>query len=92
MLPKVSRQVKKVSSPHDRYFQRMMEDKDVALSFISVRADSELRQAMDQRTFAIADVARRPVGKKSLYTDITYYVLIKGHKGYIYLHVEHERG
>ena len=92
MPRKDSGRIKKVWSPHDRYFQFMMEDKNVSFLFMNAHIDSKLRQAIDWSTFAIADTARRPTGRKPLYTDTTYHALTKGHRGHIYLHVEHERG
>ena len=82
---------KKIRTPHDTFFQTVMEDVKTAVSFFQAHLTAQLFYAIDWSTLTIADTARRPLGQRTLYTDITYQALLKGGKGYIYLHVEHQR-
>ena len=81
----------KVFSSHDRFCQSTLENKSVALALCKAVIKPELRQQIDWSTFGIADTARRLTSKKPTQTDITYYALIKGTRGYIYFHIEHQR-
>jgi predicted transposase YdaD len=83
--------IKKIRTPHDPYFQSMMEKVEVASSFFQSYTSSEVVQAIDWSTLAIADSVRRAPNRKPLYTDITYHALTKAPQGHVYLHVEHER-
>ncbi|MEM7383293.1 MAG: Rpn family recombination-promoting nuclease/putative transposase, partial [Bacteroidota bacterium] len=73
------------------FFQTVMEDVKTAVSFFQAYLTAQLFHAIDWSTLTIADTARRPIGQRTLYTDITYQALLKGGQGYIYLHVEHQR-
>ncbi len=85
--------IKKLKSPHDSFFQAVMEKVEVARDFFQGRMtnEKELAQAIDFGTLQIADSVGRAPNKKSTYTDITYHALTKS-GGNVFLHVEQERG
>jgi predicted transposase/invertase (TIGR01784 family) len=81
----------KIKTPHDNYFQNMMEMVKVAHSFFKGHLTSEIADNLNWDTLQIADSVRRESNKRSTYTDITYTCHIKGENIPIYLHVEQER-
>jgi predicted transposase/invertase (TIGR01784 family) len=83
--------IRKLKSPHDSFFQIMMEKVDVAKDFFQAWIRKEVIQAIDFDTLQIADSVRRAPNRKPTYTDITYHALTRS-KGNVYLHLEQERG
>jgi hypothetical protein len=81
----------KIHTPHDVYFQTMMEIVEVAESFFKSRLPAKAIEAIDWCTLKIADSARRTSHKKATYTDITYVCTTKQGGISVYLHVEQER-
>lgn len=81
----------KILTPHDIYFQNMMEIVTVAESFFKAHLPAQVIEAIDWSSFKIADSVRRASHGKATYTDITY--LCYSHEGHgpIYFHVEQER-
>jgi predicted transposase/invertase (TIGR01784 family) len=81
----------KIKTPHDTYFQNMMEKLDVAYSFFMAHLYHQVAEELDWNTLQIADSVRREPNSKSSYTDITYICYTKLQNIPIYLHVEQER-
>ena len=82
---------KKNRTPHDSFFQLMMENKKIAKAFFMMTLPAKLVAMINWRTFTITDAVVRPEGKKALYTDITYHAYTLAPRGSVYLHVEQER-
>lgn len=82
---------RKTPSPHDTYFQIMMERIEVAESFFKAHLPAEVKAALNWNSLKIADSVRRIPNKKPSYTDITYVCNTKEGDFSIYLHVEQER-
>jgi predicted transposase/invertase (TIGR01784 family) len=78
-------------SPHDTYFQSMMERSEVAESFFKAHLHAEAKAGLNWNSLKIADSVRRLPNKKPSYTDITYVCNTKEGDVPIYLHVEQER-
>ena len=62
---------KKNPSPHDRFFQSVLEIREVAEAFFKAHLRPKVVQAINWSTFAIYDTARRLKGKNPSHTDIT---------------------
>ncbi len=84
-------QKKKNRTPHDSFFQLILEHKNNAKCFFKTSLSPQLAESIDWRTLTIADAVVRPEGKKALYTDITYHAYTLSPKGSVYLHAEQER-
>ncbi|MHB9148193.1 MAG: Rpn family recombination-promoting nuclease/putative transposase [Candidatus Amoebophilus sp.] len=81
----------KIKTPHDAYFQTLMEIVGVARSFFMAHLVPTIADELDWETLQIADSVRRESNRRSSYTDITYKCCIKGQNTSIYLNVEQER-
>ncbi len=62
---------KRLRSPHDTFFQVMMEKLEVAKSFFQAHLEEALLKAINWDTLQIVDAVRRQPGKKPAYTAIT---------------------
>ena len=80
-----------MKTPHDSYFQAMMEDLAVATSFFQAHLPKEFVEVIDWSRLTIYDAVRRLPGRKPLYTDITYHCLTQDTQDDIFLHAEQER-
>jgi predicted transposase/invertase (TIGR01784 family) len=81
----------KLNSPHDNYFCGIMEVWEVAHSFFIAHLPSALVDELDWDTLQLAESARRLLGSKTRYTDITYTCNTKKEGIPIFLHVEQQR-
>ena len=77
-------------TPHDTFFQLMLENKEIAIAFFKANLPTKLVAMINWRTLVITDAVVRPEGKKALYTDITYHAYTLAPQGSVYLHIEQE--
>ncbi|PCI21653.1 MAG: hypothetical protein COB67_13920 [SAR324 cluster bacterium] len=82
---------KKISNPHDRYFQEQFSRKEFALSFFQENLPSEIRTAVDWKHFQLCsgDFVRKALQNRK--SDLLYKTKIKDRDSYFYLHLEHQR-
>lgn len=82
--------MKKITTPHDRYFRAAMSDLRVAKDLLRHHLSKKLLTLMNLNTLKLCKESYIDKKLKLGITDILYSVSIKEQKGYIYILVEHQ--
>ena len=62
--------MKKKDQPHDRYFRDLMEDIDVAKSFLRAYVNPKVQVQIDWSTLELYDTSLVGANNKQLYADV----------------------
>ena len=81
---------KTIHKAHDRYFRGVMDDKEVALSFISAHLPPEIVSQIDPNSLVLMKESFIGVNLSEFITDVVYSATINNEPGYVYTLMEHQ--
>lgn len=81
-----------IHTPHDRFFRKMMQSKEIAQEFFNIHLPADIRNEIDLNSIELRSDTFIETNLRSKITDLLYSVLFKksGKEGYIYILVEHQ--
>ena len=80
----------KVVNPHDRFFKAVLGNEKCAREFLELYLPEELARQLDLNTLAITKDSFIEKELQEYFSDLLYYVEIKGQPAFIYLLFEHK--
>lgn len=81
----------RVQFPHDKYFKKSMENKQVAIDFIGHHLPKKISEKLNLSTLSLEKGSYLDEHLKQSASDLLFSVECNGRNGFIYLLIEHQR-